>query len=48
MKLATEAQMRELDRHAIEERLIPSIDLTERASEGVAKAVLELLPMRPG
>ena len=48
MKLATAAQMRELDRQAIEERLIPSIDLMERAAEGVAKAVLELLPMRPG
>ena len=48
MKLATAAQMRELDRQAIEERLIPSIDLMERAAEGVAKAALDLLPMRPG
>lgn len=48
MKLATAAQMRELDRRAIEDRGIPSIDLMERAAEGVAKAVLELLPMRPG
>ena len=31
MKLATAAQMRELDRQAIEERGIPSIDLMERA-----------------
>lgn len=47
MKLATAAQMRELDRRAIEERMIPSIDLMERAAEGIAKAVLELLPDRP-
>ena len=48
MKLATAAQMKELDRQAIEERGIPSIDLMERAAEGVAKAALELLPQRPG
>ena len=47
MKLATAAQMRELDRQAIEERGIPSIDLMERAAEGVAQAALELLPERP-
>ena len=40
MKLTTSAQMRELDRMAIEERHIPSIDLMERAAEGVAEAVL--------
>ena len=43
MKLATAAQMRELDRQAIQERKIPSIDLMERAAEGVAEAALELL-----
>ena len=48
MKLATAAQMKELDRQAIEERKIPSIDLMERAAEGVFKAVLEMLPERPG
>ena len=48
MKLATAAQMRELDRRAIQERKIPSIDLMERAAEGVAEAALELLPLRPG
>ncbi|MDY5613484.1 NAD(P)H-hydrate epimerase, partial [Dysosmobacter sp.] len=48
MKLATAAQMRELDRQAIQEREIPSIDLMERAAEGVAEAALELLPLRPG
>ena len=48
MKLATAAQMRELDRQAIQERKIPSIDLMERAAEGVAETALELLPLRPG
>ena len=48
MKLATAAQMRELDKQAIQERGIPSIDLMERAAEGVAKTALEFLPMRPG
>ena len=44
MKLATSSQMKELDRQAIEDRGIPSIDLMERAAE----AVLDLLPVRPG
>ena len=48
MKLATAAQMRELDKQAIQEGGIPSIDLMERAAEGVAKTALEFLPMRPG
>ena len=47
MKLTTSAQMRELDRIAIEERKIPSIDLMERAAEGVAAAAMELLPENP-
>ena len=47
MYLATAAQMKELDRQAIEERGIPSIDLMERAAQGVARAVLELLPDKP-
>ena len=47
MKLTTSAQMRELDRVAIEERGIPSIELMERAAEGVASAVLDLLPDKP-
>ncbi|MBE6964080.1 MAG: NAD(P)H-hydrate dehydratase [Ruminococcaceae bacterium] len=47
MKLATAAQMKELDRQAIEERGIPSIELMERAAEGVAAAALELLPEDP-
>ena len=44
MKLVTAAQMREADRKAIEEWEIPSIDLMERAAEGIAAAVLEILP----
>ena len=44
MKLASAAQMRELDRQAIEERKIPSIDLMDRAAEGVARAALSLQP----
>ena len=47
MKLATAAQMRELDRRAIEERKIPSIDLMERAAAEVAQAALDLLPEKP-
>ena len=43
MKLATAAQMRELDRQAIEERKIPSIELMEEAARGVALAALEFL-----
>lgn len=48
MKLAAAAQMRELDRRAIEERKIPSIDLMERAAAAVAQAALDLLPDKPG
>ena len=47
MKLATAAQMKELDRQAIEERGIPSIDLMERAADGIVKAALELLDASP-
>ena len=48
MKLAASAQMRELDRRAIQERGIPSIDLMERAAAGVAEAALDLLSVQPG
>ena len=48
MKLATAAEMQELDRRAIAERRLPSIDLMDRAAEGVAQAVLRLLAGRPG
>ena len=47
MKLASAAQMRELDRRAVEERRIPSIDLMERAAAEVAQAALDLLPDKP-
>ncbi len=39
MKLLTAKQMRELDRMAIEDRKIPSLDLMERAGIGVANSV---------
>ena len=48
MKLTTAAQMKELDHQAIEKRNIPSIDLMERAAEGVAQAALDLLPRTAG
>ena len=48
MKLATSSQMRELDRRAVCDRGIPSIDLMERAAAHVAEAALELLAVRPG
>ena len=48
MKLTTSEQMRNLDRQAIEERGISSIDLMERAASHLAEAVLERLPERPG
>ena len=43
MKLATAAMMRELDRKAIQEWRIPSVDLMERAAKGVTKAALEVM-----
>ena len=48
MKLTTSAQMKELDRTAIQERNIPSIELMERAAAAVAATALDLLPDRPG
>ena len=48
MKLATAEQMRELDRRAIEQARIPSVNLMERAAEGICAAALELLPERAG
>lgn len=42
MKLAFAAQMKEMDRVAIEERGIPSLDLMERAAEGIADVVGDL------
>ena len=43
MMVATAAQMKELDRQAIEEYGIPSLDLMERAAQAVANEVRELL-----
>jgi hydroxyethylthiazole kinase-like uncharacterized protein yjeF len=40
-------QMRAVDRWAIEQRGIPSLDLMERAGQGVARAVEELVPDGP-
>ena len=48
MRLATAREMKELDRRAIEEEGIPSIDLMDRAAEGVAQAALALLPEEKG
>ena len=43
LPLATAAQMKELDRRAIEERGIPSLELMENAAHAAAQAVWELL-----
>ena len=43
LPLATAAQMKELDRRAIEERGVPSLELMERAAQAVAEAVRELI-----
>lgn len=48
MKLATAKEMKELDRRAIEGEGIPSIDLMERAAQGVAEVALSLLPEGKG
>ncbi|MCD6359732.1 MAG: NAD(P)H-hydrate dehydratase [Armatimonadetes bacterium] len=48
MKLATAAQMRELDRRTIEEFGLPGLVLMEAAGRSVAEAVMELLPDPPG
>lgn len=42
---ATTAQMRELDRIAIQERGVPSLELMENAARAVAAAVMELAPL---
>lgn len=47
LPLATAAQMRELDRVAIEERGIPSLKLMEQAAQAVADAVRELVSPNP-
>ena len=48
MKLLTAKQMRELDRMAIEDRGIPSLDLMERAGLGVADEVMALVDKEAG
>ena len=48
MRIATAAQMRELDRAAIEERGIPSLALMERAAEELAGAVRALTEKERG
>ena len=44
MRTATAAQMKELDRLAIEEWGIPSVELMEKAARAVADEVEKLLP----
>lgn len=41
MKISTGAQVYELDRYAIERKLIGSIDLMERATKAVTRAITE-------
>ena len=43
LPLAASAQMKELDRLAIEEQGVPSLELMERAAQAVAEAVRELI-----
>ena len=43
LPLVTAAQMRELDRRAIEERGVSSLDLMEHAAQAVADTVWELI-----
>ncbi len=43
--VATSAQMKELDRAAIQERGIPSLNLMENAARAVAEAVMDLVPL---
>lgn len=46
LPLATAAQMKELDRRAIEERGIPSLELMDRAAQGLAVQVRELVEQK--
>ena len=48
MKLTTAEQMKELDRQAIEERGIPSIDLMERAGGRRGRGGAGAAAQRPG
>ena len=48
MKLVTAQQMRELDRAAIERHGVPSLELMERAGQGVAHAVQKRVESQKG
>ena len=48
MRIATAEQSREMDRIAIKERGIPSLDLMERAAAAVADEVMALMKDTPG
>lgn len=48
MRIATAQQMRDIDRIAIRERGVPSVDLMERAASAVADEVMTLLGDAPG
>ena len=48
MYLATSAEMRALDRLAIERFGLPEVVLMENAAQGLARAALEHWPLRPG
>ena len=41
MRIATAEQMRTLDRRAIEERGVPSLELMERAANALAEAAID-------
>lgn len=43
MRVVTAAQMREIDRRAIEERSIPGADLMERAAAAIVQAVIDIV-----
>ena len=47
-RLATTAQMKELDRTAIEDWKIPSLELMERAAGAVAEKVLKVMEQKDG
>ena len=47
MKLVTAEQIKELDRYAIEDRRIPSLELMEHAAQALCDGTLELSEKRP-
>lgn len=48
MRIATAEQMRTLDRRAIEERGVPSLELMERAANALAEAAIDTAANAPG